>query len=88
MNRPADLPVSRHPLAVAPMPVQSPVPGPWPEPEPSLPPGQAPSPDGVPLPLEPIDIPPQIPPEIREPHHPGEHSPISTAPGLSTSTRH
>ena len=44
--------------------------------------------DGVLLPLEPLDIPPQIPPEIREPHQPGEHLPLSTDPGLSPPTRH
>ena len=84
MNRLADLPVTAQPPVLASIQVQSPVP----EPEPSLPPGQAPSPDGVPLPLEPLDIPPQIPPEIREPHQPGEHLPLSTDPGLSPPTRH
>jgi hypothetical protein len=88
MNRLADLPIPHQPPALASIPVQSPVPGPWPEPEPSLPPGQAPSPDGVPLPLEPLDIPPQIPPEIREPHQPGEHLPLNTDPVLSPPTRH
>jgi hypothetical protein len=44
-----------------------------------------PPPDVVPVPL---DIPPQIPPEIREPQLPGEHMPIGDDPRPATRTRH
>ena len=82
MNRLASLPVRHPPLALAPIRSLAHLPGQ--EPVPPLPPPPLP-PIGVPPPL---DMPPQIPPEIREPDRPGEHLPISANPRLQPATRH
>jgi hypothetical protein len=50
-----------------------------------VPPGPSLPPDAVPPPL---DIPPQVPPEIREPDRPGEHLPITAHPRFQPATRH
>ena len=82
MNSYAALPVTRFSLALVSIRTQTSLP----EPEPLTPPRPPPlPPDGVPPPL---DMPPQTPPEIREPYQPGEHLPIGDKPPLPTPARH
>ncbi len=80
MNHLVALPVQGHALVRASVRYLASLPGP--EPVPPMPPMP---PEDVP---EPLDIPPQVPPEIREPALPGEHLPMGDDPSNLPRRRH
>ena len=80
MSQLAATPVQGRSFALAPVRCQGPLPASEPvTPLPPLPPDVLPPP---------LDTPPQVLPEIREPDQPGQHLPITDNPSPSTPTRH